>query len=116
MSRWREHGYNFTYRNGTAILDDEDTDDVSYAPYDHKGGDDYPSLHHGDIIELDIAGLYDNINDDNYDNNTDDANTNVHEDSDINTTDNAYVPKSPNDANTEDEDTKYANTEYEDTK
>ena len=52
-----------------------------------------------------------NINDDDAGNKTDDANTYVHNDSNINTTYNKYLLQPPNDANTEDEDTKDANIE-----
>ena len=50
-----------------------------------------------------------NINEDDAENNTDDANTDTHNDANINTTDNIDVLQPPNDANTEDEDIKYAN-------
>ena len=88
----------------------------TYASSDHEYDDEYPSLRQDDIIEPYIAGVDDNINDDNTYNNTENSNTNSHDDSYINTTDNTYVLQPPNDANTEYEDTKDANTEYENTK
>ena len=108
--------YNFTYRNGTTILDYDDTDDARYAPSDHEDDDEYPSIHQDDIIEPGISGVDNNINDHDADKNTDDANTNVHDNADINTTENVYELQPPNDANTKDKNTKYANTKDEDTK
>ena len=116
MSHPRDHGYNFTYRDFTAILDDDNTDDAIYAPYDHEDDYENPYIRHDDIIELDIAGVDDNINDSGSDNNTDGANTYIHNDSEINTTDNTYVLQPPSEDNTEDKGTKNANIEYEDTK
>ena len=88
-TRRHDHGYNFTFRNSTAILNNDDADDARYAPYDHEDDDEYPSLHHDGIIYPDISGVDDNINDDDADSNTDDANnnadnTNAHYDADIN--------------------------------
>ena len=87
MLRRRYHGYNFIYRKGTSILDDDKDDDASYSLSDHKYNGEYPYLLCDVIIELEIAGLHDNINDYDDDINTDninDDNTNVHDDSDIN--------------------------------
>ena len=89
IPRRHDHGYNFTFRNCTAILSNDDTDDARYGHYDHKDDDEYPSLHHDGIIYPDISGVDGNINDDDDDNNTDNANTNAdntnaHDDSDIN--------------------------------
>ena len=101
MSHRRDHGYNFTYPDRTAILDKDDTDDSRYDHSDHEDNDEYPYLHYDDIVEPDIAGVDDNINDDDADNNTDDTNTNVHNDANINTTDNTDVLQPPIDYNTE---------------
>ena len=112
----RDHEYNFIYRYGTAILDDYNNDSARCAPYDHEDDDEYPSFHYNTIIEPDISGVDNNINNDDSDNNTDDANTNagnidVHDDSRINinntndTNDNTDIPQNPNYATTEDEDT-----------
>ena len=100
MSRWSEHGYNFTYPNRTNILDDDDADESRYAPSDHEDDGEYPSLHNNDIVEPDISGVDANINDDDAENNTDDANTDTHNDANINTTDNIDVLQPPNDVNT----------------
>ena len=87
---------------------------MRYAPSDHEDDDKYPSIHQDDIIEPGISGVDNNINDHDAYKNTDDANTNIHNNSDINTTDNVYELQPPNDANTKDKDTKYDNTEDED--
>ena len=112
MSRRRDHGYNFIYRDGNAILDDDDADDTIYALSDHEEDYEFSSLHHDEIIEPDISGVDNNINNKNADNNTDDSNADVHDDAEINTTDNTDVLQPPNYANTKDEDTKDVNTEY----
>ena len=111
-----DHVYNFTYRDGNAIIDDDDADDSIYSPSYHEDDDEHPSLHYDKIIEPEIAGVDDNINDDDADNNTDDANTDVHDDSGIiiknkdepntncaDTNYNADLIQPPNDYNTEDE-------------
>ena len=62
MSCQRGHGYNFTYCYSTDILDYDTDDDTIYAPSNHEDDDEYPSIHHYDIIESDISCVYGNIN------------------------------------------------------
>ena len=116
MSRRRDHECNFTYPNGTAIIDDDDDNngnDYSYAPSDHEDDDGYPSLPHDKIVEQDISGVDYKIKDDNADSNTADSKRDIPNDAN---TEDGDVLQPPNDANTKYEDTKDAKIEDEDTK